>query len=170
MTAQPMSIASSYASNKAWKNKSHPKDAAGVPWLIRPINGKIELKIPYAPLNRQWLKSGFGSGASLREKLNTSTNSWLVSRAHFRLAALAMADRCGQVQLYMHFKDTMRCNSSCQGAKKEECVCSCLGHGHGGGIAPTSGWEVRGSRILIGGIVEVHSTLIRDHSLDGMFL
>lgn len=153
-----------------FNSKTHEKDAGGFPWLIRPVKGSsIELKLPYQPSNRAWLKSGFSSGLRLREKLVLQTNSWLISKSHFELAAREMAARYGKVEIYMQFKESVRCNSNCQNAGKDECFCSCLGRYHGGGIAPARGWKVHEDKILSGGVVEVHSTLRRGHSMDGMF-
>lgn len=171
MTAYPTTLSRpAYGRIGSRPAKTHEKDAGGIPWIVRPVTGQIELKVPYSQGNRDWMKSGFGTGKRLVVAPVKATNSWSVSRAHFDLAAQKLAGRYGKVEIYMQFSISQRCNSSCMGAKADECVCACLGTNHRGGLAPTRGWEIRGNMILTEGVTEVHSTLLRGHSMDGMFL
>lgn len=170
MSINTTPMPTSGASRSRRPQKEHEKDLSGFPWLIRPVSGsKVELKLPFHPANRAWLKSGFGTGLKLREKLVSETNSWRISKAHFKLAAKEMARRYDKVEVYMQFSQRVRCNTNCQDAQGDHCYCSCLGRYHGHGVAPGQGWKINDEVVLMDGIVEVHSTLFRGHTMDGMF-
>lgn len=140
-------------------------NAHGTPWILRPVTGRVELKVPPGQMDRRWLRTGFDSGQRLLEVLVKPANSWLIAREHFALAASAMAEKFGSVDVYMRFKSEERCSDRCVGAKLDECVCSCLGMNHGGGLYTSVGWVNQGERPLGNGEVEVHLVLPAGQSL-----
>lgn len=138
--------------------KPHPLDGQGIPWIFRPVKGEVELKLPYKPGNRKWIRSGFGTGITLREKLVPATNSWTISRTHFDLARRRIAEEFGSVEVYEQFKRAVTCNDKCKGASKDNCVCSCQSLNHGGGRFREKGWITRGEVPIGTDLIQKHST------------
>ncbi|NMR30919.1 hypothetical protein [Crystallibacter degradans] len=128
------------------------------PTIVRPITGALHVWLPYkanGDHNRFWIKSGFDTGENLRPQLEES-NVWRISRKHLGLAVEAISDQCGLVDVYLQFSDRQRCNDSCIKAKKDECICSCLGANHGGGRYTGGEARTRNTVILYEGTTEVY--------------
>lgn len=135
-----------------------------VPTILRPTKGRVRLWLPFKASgahNRDWIKSGFGTGASLRPQLIQPNNVWTIGRNHLALAVDEVADQCGFVDVYLQFEEKQRCNDSCLNAVLDECVCSCLGVNHGGGLYP--GRRIRSMRIA-NGVTEVVTRVSRGAS------
>ncbi|WP_237532543.1 hypothetical protein [Streptomyces sp. SID8352] len=69
----------------------------------------------------------------------------------------ALANRFGEVHVYLEFSTTEQCHDKCQTAAGDDCTCSCRGEHHGGGTYWTQ-WQLVGEGVLVGpvGRVERH--------------
>lgn len=115
----------------------------------RPVEGRVQIKMPYAKDNRAWLKDTLGQ--RIRPEWDKSNRCWWVARNHFGAVVEALADRLGRIDIYIDFRGVERCDTRCKKARSRECDCQCLGKYHGqDGI--THGWK------LVGDTTEVQST------------
>jgi hypothetical protein len=86
--------------------------------------------MPYAGgTNRAWLRDTLGRRIDLRY---TSRGRWEIARPHLRTLIEACAERFGEIDIVLDFRTRDRCDTRCQQAQGDDCVCSCLGENHGG--------------------------------------
>lgn len=65
----------------------------------------------------------------------------------------APAERFGAVDVYTEHLSTQKCTSSCAGAKRDECICSCNYSNHKGGM---QGWDLLGETLIRTDVTLVH--------------
>lgn len=104
----------------------------------RPVEGRLIIKMPFAPTNRAWLKAVLGS--RIRPDWSKELRRWEIARNHFGPVVEALANRLGKIDVYMDFRQVERCDTRCRKAKSRECTCSCLGKHHGRGV--THDWKI----------------------------
>lgn len=122
----------------------------------RPVEGRVQIRMPYAKNNRAWLKETLGE--RIRPEWDKPSQCWLVARNHFGAVVEAMAERLGRIDVYIDFRGLERCDTRCKNAKSRECDCQCIGRYHGAnGI--THGWK------LVGDTTEVKSTGIKQRHI-----
>jgi len=137
-----------------------------VPWIWRPLDGQAILQLP------PQYPAGTGLNFCFPDnwgQVSLHADRLSIPRFRFPATAELLAERYGYTDVYMQFDGSAPCGAACHWSAGYDCVCSCLGAGHNGGIAPSSGWFHQGA-VTDGRIIEVHSTLLEGHSLDGMFL
>lgn len=134
------------------------------PTIIRPVRGRLHVWLPFKASgihNREWIKTGFGTGRNLRPELVSPENVWRVSRAHLEACVEAIADTCGAVDVFLQFSEAQGCDERCMKARGDECICSCLGTNHGGGIYGSGVLPRIGSVPVGNGVTEVHTSVRR---------
>lgn len=119
------------------------------PWVKRK-HGEIRLWawMPFDPANRVWIKDELG--ARIQPEWNRAHKRWEIARPHMWILAESLADRFGEVEVYLEFSDSDRCDTRCQDANPatvDDCVCSCLGRYHGGRGEPRD-WKAAGATTL----------------------
>jgi len=104
---------------------------AGTPTVVRRVKGRLEVRVPY----RRGGWRDMWNDAGLRPVYDKPSGCWLLARTRFNdVIAALLAAGFGQVQLEIWGNEADRCDERCQGAKGTECVCSCAGQHHGGGL------------------------------------
>jgi len=127
----------------------------------RPVEGRLVIKMPFAPTNRAWLKAVLGS--RIRPDWNKELRRWEIARNHFGPVVEALANRLGKIDVYMDFRQVERCDTRCRKAKSRECTCSCLGKHHGCGV--THDWKIVGdghTMLQSSGTIRRHIIVERD--------
>ncbi|HEX9089773.1 MAG TPA: hypothetical protein VF867_19935 [Arthrobacter sp.] len=142
------------------------RSAAGVPWILRQLVGPAVLQLPVQYPEGTGLNFVFPDNWG---QVSFKGDRWYIPRHRFTATAELVAERYGYTDVYMEFDESARCTKACSDSIGLDCVCSCLGAGHNGGIDPSSGWIHQGT-ISDGRTIEVHTTLLEGHSLDGMFV
>lgn len=74
---------------------------------------------------------------------------WEIARPHLRSLVEAMALKFGEIDLYLEFSVRQQCDTRCQAAQGDDCVCSCMGENHGG-AAYWRRWTHVGDTTLVG--------------------
>jgi hypothetical protein len=96
------------------------------------VKGRIVIKMPYDPAdpggNRRWLHAHLGR----RIKPQYAGGKWMIARPHLRHVVSGLAERFGFVHVYLDFLENRRCDTRCQEATGDDCVCQCAGENHGG--------------------------------------
>lgn len=130
-----------------------------LPWVYRPLAGRIQTKMPYQGSNRGWLHRHLGD--RIRPELE-GAGVWAIARPHLRHLIEGLVDRFGHVDVLLDFRQTERCDTQCRDAQGDECTCSCLGTNHGG-AAYWQDWIEVGETTLVapGEIVRRHLRLVR---------
>lgn len=129
------------------------------PWVRRNYDQtRLWMRLPYSPTNRDWILDELGS-QYIRPDWNNmvSPGRWEIARKHLRPLVEALAARFGEVDVYLEFSTTERCDRRCQRATGDDCTCSCRGEHHGGGVYWKQ-WTQVGDETLVGevGRVERH--------------
>jgi len=99
----------------------------------RRVTGRLRLwRLPYqGGGNRWWLKEQLGD--RIRPNwVQGNPGHWEIARAHLLPLLAALVRRYGQVEVWLEFSLTQKCDKRCRDALGDECVCSCLGMNHGG--------------------------------------
>ncbi|WP_344287210.1 hypothetical protein [Streptomyces synnematoformans] len=126
------------------------------------------MRMPYSATNRAWLLDELGS-QRIRPDWNkdVTPGRWEIAKPHLRTLIEALADRFGEVDVYLEFSTTERCDRRCQRAEGDDCTCSCRGENHGGS-AYWQRWVQVGEDTLVSNIgrVERHY-LVRREDLEG---
>jgi hypothetical protein len=125
----------------------------------RPVEGRIETKMPYNGSNRGWLHEHLGQ--RIQPELR-GRGVWAIARPHLQHLVDGLADRFGHVDVVLDFRVAERCDTRCQRAKGDECTCSCLGENHRG-AAHWRHWIQVGETTLIasGEIYRRHLRVVR---------
>lgn len=105
--------------------------------------------MPFGVANRAWLHTELGD--RIRPDWNNAVRPgrWEIAKPHLRTLTEALAKRFGEVNVYLEFSTTERCDRNCQGAEYDDCTCSCRGEYHGGGTFWTE-WQLVGEDTLVG--------------------
>ncbi|MFH9939459.1 hypothetical protein ACH4OT_09055 [Streptomyces murinus] len=113
--------------------------------------------MPYKVGNRAWLHDALGD--RIRPDWNNTVvpNRWEIAKPHLQLLTESLARAFGEVDVYLEFSTTERCDRNCQQAERDDCTCSCRGEHRGGGTFWTF-WQLVGEDTLVGpvGRVERH--------------
>jgi len=104
-------------------------DRYPLPWVHRPVEGRILTKMPYDGSNRGWLHQHLGE--RIRPE-HQGKGVWAIARPHLRYLVEGLAERFGRVDVLLDFRLSERCDTRCRDAHGDECTCSCLGENHGG--------------------------------------
>jgi hypothetical protein len=130
------------------------RDREGLPWILLPVSGPAELKLP---THRDWQWPD-AWGESL-----TGKGSWLIPRDRFTATSELLAEQFAFVDIYMQFNKGDCVNAWHTADLPADCTCSCFGW-----TPPSLGWNHTES-VAVGEEVEIHAVLFDGHSLDGMF-
>lgn len=124
------------------------------PWICRRYDvTRLWVWMPFeGGSNRAWLLDELGD--RIRPDWNREEHRWEIARPHLAVLTSALADRFGEVDVYLEFATTERCHNMCQGATGDDCTCSCRGEHHGGGAYWTR-WTQVGDEILMGEVERV---------------
>jgi hypothetical protein len=129
--------------------------SAGRPWIRRGYDEpRLWMVMPYGPRNRAWLHSALGEYIRPHRNNAVSPGRWEIAKPHLQLLTEALAKRFGQVDVYLEFSTTERCDRKCRQARGDDCTCSCRGEYHGGGTYWTD-WLLVGEDTLIGPVGRV---------------
>jgi hypothetical protein len=94
----------------------------------RPVQGSLQVLIPYAVGNREWLRDACGSGTHV----TWVRPAWEVSPLHLRAVVDALCCRFDEVVLIRdHAVGRSQCDTRCLDAALDDCVCACGGTNHG---------------------------------------
>jgi hypothetical protein len=134
-------------------------DGYPLPWVYRPVEGRVQTKMPYGGSNRSWLHAHLGE----RIRPDYEGNGvWAIARNHLQDLVDGLAGRFGRVDVILDFRTTERCDTRCRDARGDECTCSCLGENHGGAAYWRYWIEVGGTTLVAGGeIRRRHMRLLR---------
>lgn len=124
------------------------------PVVWRPVAGKIAVSLPFALTNRDWLREQLGSGVPY--SWDKDQKMWVMSRTHLFTIVPVLASKFGSVEVYIDFKTTVKCDKRCRDAKKNECVCQCLGDNHKGGSLLTGWFEVGETTLVARDVMRRH--------------
>lgn len=97
----------------------------------RPLQGRLQLRMPFRLENREWLKTKLGTRVHL-EWVRDASPHWEMSRNHLIPLLRALVNEYGMVVVRLDFSLTQKCDKRCRDATGDECVCSCMGAYHGG--------------------------------------
>ncbi|CAM5626307.1 hypothetical protein STENM36S_03980 [Streptomyces tendae] len=125
------------------------------PWVRRGYEEtRLWMRMPFSRANRAWLHDELGD--RIRPDWNNTVRPgrWEIAKPHLRTLTEALANRFGEVHVYLEFSTTERCHTKCQGANGDDCTCSCRGEHHGGGVYWTH-WHLVGEDILVGPVGRV---------------
>lgn len=119
-------------------NTTSPRCVATV---VRPVRGRVRVRLPFAPDNRAMLKRWCGSGT----RPEWRGGAWHVGRDHLEQILTGIArERCCAVTIHLEHATQTKCTASCWGAQPRttwSCVCSCGGRNHGNGAPEISNGE-----------------------------
>ena len=122
---------------------------ADIPTVRRPARGRLEVHIPWREGgNRKLIKRV--CGRSTRPEWDRERKRWLIARSHFSALIQALAAEFDEVRVVTVHRDCERCDTRCQKALGDECVCSCQGLFHGGTNSYTRDWRLVGTTTLLG--------------------
>lgn len=135
------------------------------PWVHRKYEEtRLWAWMPYGGgSNRSWLLDELGARIRPDWNRTASPRRWEIARSHLRTITEALARRFGEVDVYLEFSTTERCDRRCQRASGDDCTCACRGENHGGS-AYWKGWTLVGEETLAGAVgrVERHYVLRRE--------
>jgi hypothetical protein len=119
--------------------------------LIRPIEGKMELRLPFGPNNRRAIKRIIGAQSKL--DWDRDRKAWLIARNHFRALCIGIPKtmRLGlSASIFVKVSETEICDTRCIEAVGTECECSCRGEYHGGlNFLMSDGWQLVSETTLV---------------------
>ncbi|MCB5910375.1 hypothetical protein [Streptomyces pinistramenti] len=120
------------------------------PWVRRNVGEqRLWVWMPYqGGSNRRWILEELG--ARVRPEWNKPAGRWEIARPHLCVLTGALAERFGEVDVYLQFAATERCDTRCQEAQGDDCTCSCMGENHGG-AAYWRTWLLVGDTTLVDG-------------------
>ena len=113
-----------------WRNKY-------IPVIYRPPKDRIQIKLPYAEDNREWVRGGRRS----KPKWNKQFKCWEIPKAWFNIAIEDCLNRYSRVYIIQPYKVEEKCAPACWNAVGHECQCSCMGVNHGMS-GPNGKWMV----------------------------
>ncbi|MGY3684967.1 hypothetical protein ACVWXU_008590 [Streptomyces sp. TE33382] len=73
---------------------------------------------------------------------------WETARPHLRTLIETMALKFGEIDVFLQFSIRERCDTRCQNAEHDDCICRCIGENHGG-AAYWRGWTQVGDATLV---------------------
>jgi hypothetical protein len=135
----------------------HPR---GLPWLYRPLGGRIKVKMPYDKQNFFWFRRHLGSRV---QPFHVGAGVWAVARPHLRCLVDGLVTKFGHLHVVLDFRKSQQCDTRCRDAQGDDCECSCLGVNHQG-AAWWRNWIEVGDTTLItaGDVVRREVTLQRN--------
>ncbi|WP_328931904.1 MULTISPECIES: hypothetical protein [unclassified Streptomyces] len=110
--------------------------------------------MPFVVTNRAWLHAELGDRIRPDWNKTVHPGRWEIAKPHLRTLTEALAERFGEVNVYLEFSTTERCDRNCQRAEYDDCTCSCRGEYHGGGTFWTE-WQLVGEDTLVGPVGRV---------------
>ena len=117
------------------------------PIVRRPAQGRLEVHIPWREGgNRRVIKRI--CGPLTRPQWDGDRKRWMIAWAHFTPLIGALKAEYGQVRVITAHCDAEKCDTRCQEARGDDCVCSCGGRFHGGTGSYTRGWILVGTTSL----------------------
>jgi hypothetical protein len=119
-----------------------------LPWVRRNYDEtRLWVWMPYQDgSNRRWILEELG--ARVRPDWNREAKRWEIARPHLATITAALAERFGEVDVYLEFSTTERCDWRCEQADGDDCTCSCMGDNHGGS-AYWRRWRLVGDTTLV---------------------
>ncbi|MFJ6579229.1 hypothetical protein ACIQMY_25120 [Streptomyces sp. NPDC091368] len=118
------------------------------PWVRRNIGeSRLWMWMPYRQGNRWWIKDALGD--LIRPSWNPDQKRWEIAQTHLRPLIEALAERFGEVDVYLQFSQREICNNMCVNANRDDCTCSCMGENHKG-AAYWKSWVHIGNDVLVG--------------------
>ncbi|MER6641050.1 hypothetical protein ABT285_36690 [Streptomyces microflavus] len=102
--------------------------------MRRPIDEvRLHAWMPYAGgSNRRWIHEELGERMHPTWNPDADPKRWEIARTHLRTLIEAMAVRFGEIDVYLQFSTRQRCDTRCQTAEGDDCICRCMGENHGG--------------------------------------
>ena len=128
-----------------------------IPVVYRPGDSPLQVKLPFADDNRDWLRNGKRTLPVWDSKFS----SWRVPRSWFDDVIRRALLRHRRVYVIQPFREEERCAPACRNARGFKCTCSCMGEYHGS-EGEEAGWFVvsetcmvrRGDRVLACRLIE----------------
>ncbi|WP_216355896.1 hypothetical protein [Streptomyces sp. MP131-18] len=87
-------------------------------------------------------------GTRIRPERNKAERCWEIARQHLKPVIAALVDRFGEVDVFLEFSTTERCDTRCEEAAGDDCTCSCMGDNHGGAVY-WKRWQLVGETTLV---------------------
>ena len=105
---------------------------------------RSEARLPYDRGNRALLKEICGTGT----RPDWTQGRWEIGRTHYRQLVEGLVAELGAVQVTEDHNGRQFCDTRCQEAGGDDCVCRCLGANHGHqGVTPH--WILVGETTLV---------------------
>lgn len=127
--------------------------------VVRPISGRIEVRVPYREGRRHWFKQICGK----RTRPDWMGDHWKVARIYYALIVNALVHEYGKVDVYEDHDKTQKCDTRCQNAWGDDCVCSCLGQNHGIGAGAEGDYFFKNKWLLVGETMLIQHITSRAH-------
>jgi hypothetical protein len=122
---------------------------SGQPRVRRPIDGRVNVWLPFASDNRELLRS---AGLGVRPDYSRDERRWTVSPTTFAAVVQMLLKEFASVEVTTEGSTTQQCDLRCREAIGDECVCKCAGSRHGrGNLEPDE--RVVGETTIVGDVV-----------------
>jgi hypothetical protein len=120
-------------------------------FVVREVAGRLKVRMPYVRGTRAWWgERGFRPG--------WDGTYWRIARPRMAEAVDLLLSRWPEVGIEIHGHSANLCDTRCQEALGLECVCSCAGRHHGGGLFGTPVGE---TAVLVDSDVVVTQYVVR---------
>ena len=121
-----------------------PDLSTALPAVYRPVVGRIQARLPYDRGNRYLLREICGVGT----RPDWTQGRWEIARTHYGRLVEGLVAQFGEVHVTEDYNGRQFCDTRCQEATGDDCVCRCLGasHGHRGRL---SHWILVGETTLV---------------------
>ncbi|GAA2334717.1 hypothetical protein SVIO_027740 [Streptomyces violaceusniger] len=135
------------------------------PWVRRNVGEqRLWAWMPYQEgSNRRWILEELGERIRPEWNNEMTPGRWEIARPHLRTIVSALAERFGEVDVYLQFSATERCDTRCRDAAGDDCTCSCMGENHGG-AAYWRNWMLVGETTLVDVARKERHLLVRSRS------
>lgn len=129
---------------------------SGRPRIRRPIEGRVEVWLPFARDNRDLLRT---AGLGVRPEYSRDRGLWTVSRTSLAAVVQMLLAEFGSAQVTTEGSTAQQCDLRCREAIGDDCVCRCAGSRHGrGNLEPDE--RVVGETTIVGSVVRWRRVLI----------
>jgi hypothetical protein len=132
-----------------------------IPVVYRPGDSRLQVKLPFAEGNGDWLRNG----KRTNPEWNSKFRCWKVPQSWLDDVIRRALQRYQRVYVIQPFREEEKCAPACRSARGFKCTCSCMGKHHGS-EGDGSGWFIvsetyqvrRGDRVLACRLIEPSQT------------